>query len=76
MSEGEIRNFFFSFLTAYGIWNYLARDQICTTVATSAIVSTMPGALTLYVGPGIESVSWRCRDDADPIVPQQGLQEF
>jgi len=43
---------------------------------TYAAAEAMPDPLTHWARPGIEPVSWCCRQAADPIVPQQELLEF
>ena len=49
------------------------QDQIWATDATSTEAAAIQNPLTLYAGPGIESVSWHCRDITNPTVPQQEL---
>ena len=50
-----------------------ARDQIQVTVVTDAEAVAPLDPLTHCAGQGIELASWRCRDTADPIVPQREL---
>ena len=64
---------FFFFLATPGIWSYWARDQIRATVVTYTAAVATPNPLTPCAGPGIEPVSWRCRDAANPVVPQREL---
>ena len=68
--------FFFFFWLPCGIWSFWARDQIRAVVATYAAAVAMPVPLTHSARPGINPVSWRYRDTANPIVPQQELLEF
>ena len=58
------------------MWNSWARHQIQATVLTYATAVAMPDPLTHCAGPGIEPVSWRCRDVANSIVPQRELKYF
>ena len=55
--------FFFLSWPLWGIWGSQARYQIQATVATYATAITTPDPLT----------HWRCRDAANPIVPQWEL---
>ena len=48
-------------------------DQIRAGAVTHATVATRPDPPTHCTGPGIEPASWRCRDDANAIAPQQEL---
>ena len=63
----------FFFLATPHIWSYWARDQIRATVVTYTAAVATPNPLTPCAGPGIEPVSWRCRDAANPVVPQREL---
>lgn len=55
-------------LTANGTWNSQARDRIRAAVGTYN-----SGSLTHGAGPGMEPASLRCRDTANPFVPQWEL---
>ena len=66
--------FFFGRLTAYGApYGVPSQDQIRAMVLTYAAAAVTPDPLTHCARPGIEPVSWRCRDAANPTVPQQEL---
>ena len=65
--------FFFLFWLPHGIWNFWARDQIQAAVVTQAAAVATVEPLTHCAGPGIEPACWRCKDTADPIVPQGAL---
>ena len=43
---------------------------------TSAVVVAVPDPLIHCTRPGIEPASWRCGDTANPIAPQQKLQNL
>ena len=70
----SFRSYFFNlkkfFCLPHGIWRSQGRDQNSAAVATytKAVVTRDP--LTNCAGPGVEPVSWHCRDTANPIVPQ------
>ena len=73
----EISNYaldlFFLFWPPYSIGSSQARDQIQVAVVTYAIAVAMQDHLTQCTGPGIEPVSWHCRDSTNPIAPEQEL---
>ena len=56
-----------------GIASSQVRDQIRATVATCAAAVATLDQLNHCTQLGMEPVSWRCREAADPIVPQWGL---
>ena len=43
----------------------------CTPVANYTAAGARPDPLTHCARPGIEPVSWQCRDTADPTAPQR-----
>ena len=55
---------------------FWARDQIRVAVVTYAKAVATLDPLTHCAGPGIEPVSWHCKDTTDPIVPQWELQSL
>ena len=60
---------FFLFWPPHGIWNSQARDQIWAAVVIYAAAVATPDPLTHCARPGIEPVSWCCKDTANPIAP-------
>ena len=52
------------------------RDQIRATVATYIAAATTQDPLTECARPGLEPVSWCCKDATDPIAPQWELLRF
>ena len=50
-----------------------ANDWTLATAVTYAAAAAMPDPLTHCSGLGMEPVSWRCRDAANPVAPQQEL---
>ena len=60
---------FFFFWLPRSIWSSQARDQVRATVAAEV------RSLTHCARPGIEPGSPCSQDPADPVVPQQELQE-
>ena len=68
--------YLFTYLThrpPQGTWSSRARDQIRAAVVTYAAAVTMPDPLNHCARPGIEPVSWHCRDVTDLIVPRWEL---
>ena len=69
--------FFFLFWLPHVIWSSQARDQIGATVVTYAAAVATPKSFNPLHRPWIKPVSQHCRDTtADPIAPQQELQEM
>ena len=64
---------FFSFLAACGLWSSWTRDQIGDAFTTYTITLATLDPLTHCTSPGIEPVSWRCRDATNPFAPQKEL---
>ena len=58
------------------MWSSHIRDQVRATAVNYAAPAATQDPLTHCAGPGIEPVSWHCRDAADPIVPQRELLNF
>ena len=67
---------FFLFWLPQGTWSSQARDHIWAAVASYTAAAATANLLIHCVGPRIKSLSWCCRDAADPLVPQQELQSF
>lgn len=65
--ETDFFSLFFFFLDAQ--WHMEFLDQIQVTVATYAVAAAKLDPLTNCARPEVESVSWCCRDAADPVVP-------
>ena len=59
--------FFFFFGVPHGIWSSWARDQIQAASTSYTAAAIMPDPLNLYARPGIEPVSWHCRDTTNPV---------
>lgn len=65
-------HFFSLFWLPFNVWSSEARDRIQVAVAIYAIAVATLGPFTHCALPGIEPVSWRCRD-ADSVAPQREL---
>ena len=63
--------FFFGHLTAYGIPGPGVRSELQLWPAGVAMLDP----LTHRAGPGMQPVSWCCRDATDAVVPWQELRE-
>ena len=66
--------FFFVYPVAYG--GPEARDHTQAEAEIYAAGVAIPDLLTHCAGPGIKSVSWCCRDAADPVGPQRERLNF
>ena len=55
-------------------WAPRAHGVLVQGFRSKAQLQPTPDPLTHSAGPGIEPVSWRCRDATDPIAPQWELQ--
>ena len=64
------------FWPPWGTWSSQARDQIQAAVVTYATLAAVPDPLTYCAGPGMEPVSWDCRNTANPIAPQRELLSY
>ena len=60
-------------MATHGTWSSEARNQIQATVVTYAAAVATIDPLIHCTGPGIQPVSWRYRDAANPVAPQQEL---
>ena len=70
-----LKFFFFTWLSC-SISSAQERGQIRATVATYAAASATLDPLIHCSGPGIEPLTWHCRNAADPVAPQWELQEM